>query len=424
MSILATDKFYYIMDCKNNYYRIDSQDQLVAADDETEATFFSFMDAKKRIGDGAKSKFYFMTPANIDADVNKEDEAVEQKNSAYEPQSIADVIISTARELTEAELPEEVEKSMSEYDLSKIDWKEYLTHFIFIATGLKEYRAELIKAESDVDQKICDVLHYIELCDISDGEAEDLVELLKVCRENRRDIKDEIVRVDSFQRNLGTSANVAKAKEALKSIRGLETRKYTPRKFAELFEGSEIKERKTRVRTFNTYVAEAEHREEILDDTEEELQMKYVRKATVFDGKENDWMAFAMQQAEFYKNAKQYIINIRSDIDEIDGAIIDLMGEIEVSNCNVTQGYKLFKRLKDLRLERKQKEKELECLYILTEHFDMDAMAYECENNVDMLEEYLYGKGEDTFSVVTDGQQDDVTEECEQEEQTVACVAV
>ena len=124
MSILATDKFYYIMDCKNNYYRIDSQDQLVAADDETEATFFSFMDAKKRIGDGAKSKFYFMTPANIDADVNKEDEAVEQKNSAYEPQSIADVIISTARELTEAELPEEVEKSMSEYDLSKIDWKE------------------------------------------------------------------------------------------------------------------------------------------------------------------------------------------------------------------------------------------------------------------------------------------------------------
>ena len=152
--------------------------------------------------------------------------------------------------------------------------------------------------------------------------------------------------------------------------------------------------------------------------------MKYVRKATVFDGKENDWMAFAMQQAEFYKNAKQYIINIRSDIDEIDGAIIDLMGEIEVSNCNVTQGYKLFKRLKDLRLERKQKEKELECLYILTEHFDMDAMAYECENNVDMLEEYLYGKGEDTFSVVTDGQQDDVTEECEQEEQTVACVAV
>ena len=424
MSILATDKFYYIMDCKSNYYRIDSQDQLVAAADETEATVFSFMDAKKRIGDGAKSKFYFMTPANIDADVNKEDEAVEQKNSAYEPPSIADVIISTARELTEAELPEEVEKSMSEYDLSKIDWKEYLTHFTFIATGLKEYRAELIKAESDVDQKICDVLHYIELCDISDGEAEDLVELLKVCRENRRDIKDEIVRVDSFQRNLGTSANVAKAKEALKAIRGLETRKYTPRKFAELFEGSEIKERKTRVRTFNTYVAEAEHREEILDDTEEELQMKYVRKATVFDGKENDWMAFAMQQAEFYKNAKQYIINIRSDIDEIDGAIIDLMEEIEVSNCNVTQGYKLFKRLKDLRLERKQKEKELECLYILTEHFDMDAMAYECENNVDMLEEYLYGKGEDTFSVVTDGQQDDVTEECEQEEQTVANVAV
>ena len=86
------------------------------------------------------------------------------------------------------------------------------------------------KKQSDMDQKICDILHYIELCETDDREAIDLIELLRVCRENRRDIMDELSRIEYFQSNLGTNANVAKAKQALKSIRGLETRKYTPRK--------------------------------------------------------------------------------------------------------------------------------------------------------------------------------------------------
>ncbi len=118
--------------------------------------------------------------------------------------------------------------------------------------------------------------------------------------------------------------------------------------------------------------------------------MEYVRKETMFDGKENDWMAFAMQQAEFYRNANQYIINLKLDIDGIDDEIADLMEEIDSSNCNVTQGYKLFKRLKELRVKRKDKEKELECLYILTERFDMDYMAAECEDNAYELEKLLY----------------------------------
>ncbi len=391
MSTLATDKFYYIMDYSGHYYRTDARNQLVVASDEAEAAVFSFIDANKRISGGNRSKFYFMTPVSKDDKVDLGDEmSVDSLNS-----SISGVIISAARELTEAEIPEEIEKSTSEYDLSKMDWKEYLTHFTFIAAGLKEYREDLIKAQSDVDQKICDVLHYIELCDTSDEEAADLVELLKVCRENRRSIKDEVIRVDSFQRNLGTSANVAKAKEALKAIKGLETRKYTPRKFTELFAGSTMKATATRDRKISGgRLEEVPHREEETY-TEEEINMEYVRRETPFDGKENDWMAFAMQQAEFYRNAEQYIVNLQLDIDEIDAAITELMAEIETSNCNVTQGYKLFKRMKELRLERKKKEKELETLYILTEHFDVSAMADECADNANALEQYLYGSDAD-----------------------------
>ena len=56
----------------------------------------------------------------------------------------------------------------------------------------------------------------------------------------------------------------------------------------------------------------------------------------------------------------------------------------------MTQGYKLFKCLKELRIQRKEKEKELQCLYILTERFDMGAMANECESNAYELDRFLY----------------------------------
>ena len=69
-------------------------------------------------------------------------------------------------------------------------------------------------------------------------------EVLRVCRENRRDIKDELQRIEYFQNNLGTNANAAKAKQALKCIKGLETRKYKPRKYEELFENCVLKDRR------------------------------------------------------------------------------------------------------------------------------------------------------------------------------------
>ena len=70
------------------------------------------------------------------------------------------------------------------------------------------------------------------------------MELLRVCRENRRDIKDELQRIEYFQNNFGTNMNVAKAKQALKCIKGLETRKYRPRKYDELFENCTLKDKR------------------------------------------------------------------------------------------------------------------------------------------------------------------------------------
>lgn len=355
--MLGVDKLYYIMDYSGNYYRLNDKNDLVIAKDMDEAAAFSFVEANKRINGGHKSKFYMTIPV---------DEGHEEYSQNEE------------------------EVSTLSYTLSQIDWKEYLTHFTYVIGALPGYRDSLIKAESDVDLKICDILHYIELCDTSTEEAANLVDLLKEYREHRRNVKDEIICLDAFQRNVGTSANLVKAKEALKSITGLENRKYTPRKLSELFEGRKVKipisgEKPQEDKSFIR-----ETSAECFEDRREPEEMEYVRKETTFDGKKNDWMAFAIDQVQFYKNANQYIINLKLDIEEIEDKIADLMVEIDCSNCNVTQGYKLFKRLKELRIQRKEKEKELECLYILTERFDMNYMATESEDNAYLIEKLLY----------------------------------
>lgn len=392
--MLDIDKLYYIMDYTGHYFRLNDKDDLAIARDMDEATVFSFAEANRRINGGHKSKFYMMTPVD-----EGHEEYSQNEEEASMTGNFASAIISVAKDLRKNEIhpasseliePTVTVASTLSYELSEIDWKEYLTHFTYVIGALSGYRDSLIKAESDVDLKICDILHYIELCDTTTEEAAGLVDLLKECREHRRNVKDEIIRLDAFQRNVGTSANLAKAKETLKCIAGLETRKYTPRKLCELFEGRAMKMPTTGEKPHEEKRMIRERPAVVYEERKEIEEMEYIRRETVFDGKENDWMAFAMQQAEFYRNANQYIINLKLDIEGIEDEIADLMDEIDSSNCNVAQGYKLFKRLKELRIKRKEKEKELECLYILTERFDMNYMAAECEDNAYELDKLLY----------------------------------
>lgn len=354
--MLDIDKLYNIMDYSGNYYRIGKRNDLVIVSNANEASVFTFIEANKRINMGQKNKFYFMTPV----------------------------------EAMQEECQEEEMKPVSEYDFSQMDWKEYLTHFTYIIESLAGYRDSLVKEESDVDLKISDILHYIELSDTSDEEASRLVGLLKECREHRRAVKDEIICLDTFQRTVGTGANATKAKEAIKAFKGLETRSYTPRRLSDLFGDEVVKIPTTPKKTHRELDLDKNIRFENGTEWKETEDMDLVRRGTAFDGKDNDWMAFAMQQAEFYRDANQYMINIKVDIEEIEEEIADLMDEIDSSNCNVAQGYKLFKRLKELRIQRKTKEQELQCLHILTAHFDMTAMADECESNAYELERMLY----------------------------------
>ena len=399
---METDSLYYIMDYSGHYYRTNKADQLVAVAGEQDATVFTFAQANSRICVGKKAAFYCMVPIeenveDMSREVSGSDEISDNFSAlpVEEQEENNDEYVSPIKELTYDEVMEPIEKNVASYDLSEMDWAEYLTHFTYLVEGLKDYRDELSKKHSDIEQKICDILHYIELCETDDNEATDLIELLRVCRENRRDIKDELQRIEYFQNSFGTNTNVTKAKQALKSIKGLEKRKYKPRKYEELFENCILKDRRLQKDDIHGTVhisSDTKQRysiEPTFDEKDGEVTMVEERSYTPLDEKENDWVSFARQQAEFYRHAGQYIINLQIDIKELDTEIENILLEIEDANCNVTQGYKVFKRLKELRLEKKAKIKELNCLYALTDYIDCESLADTCEDNLAEIEDIM-----------------------------------
>ncbi len=387
MNTITSERSFYIMDYSSHYYKVNSRDQLVAAGSENEATVFSFAEANRRIGAGKKSSFYFMTP------VDENDEMISDPSSNADDELIdaAEPVTSTVRELKEAEIAKSSEKTAENYDLSGVVWEEYISEFSRIISKIDRYKDELGTKMAETDKKICDVLHYIELCDTDESEAQDLVELIRVCRENRRKYKDEIYCVEMFKKNLGTDGIKAKAVETIKAIRGMKKRKYTAREFAELFDGGVITAKNCREKSRCEIKEESIIRADIADCVKEEKHMEYIKMATPFDGQENDWLSFARKQAEFYENADQYITNLEIEIDEIDEAIAELMNVIEHANCNAAQGYKMFVRLKELSQARTKKDTELRVLYTLTGRFDMPSMMEATRLNAEAIDELING---------------------------------
>lgn len=109
----------------------------------------------------------------------------------------------------------------------------------------------------------------------------------------------------------------------------------------------------------------------------------FVKRETIFDGKQNDWEQFARQQAQIYSDIPQYMLNLKIDIGEIDNKISNILEQVEEANYNVIQGYNIYKNLRDLRNERKEKEAELRALDILTCDLDFISAAeeYKCRIN-------------------------------------------
>lgn len=340
---------YYITDMRGTFYRLQN-DQLVAADGMASADVFSFEDANKRIGSGMRAKFYKVTP------------------------------IETAEESYEAVAYDPHRNTL---EMGDVDWSQFLTDFVDYVGQIPAYRQSLVENLSVVDQKICDVMHYIEFCEIDNQQAARTVALLQQLRDQRREIKDEMSRLDAFQNSIGTKGNAAKAATGIKQIESLDTRKYTPRQLDELFDECIL-------RSFDEPAVDYEATEQPAvipsPDMKEVSIMPKERKATIYDGKRVDWLEFAKAQAVFFSNIQQHIFNLQTDIEDIDKEINSILVSIEHGSYNCVQGYQVFRQLKDLRLQRKSLTQEYEILSVFSENFNCEEMLDAYEYTVGRIE--------------------------------------
>lgn len=183
-----------------------------------------------------------------------------------------------------------------------------MNHISFVNDSTKKYHDELNKELSEIDMEICDIMHYVELCEMSEEQSLETMDLLRKCRDRRRDVKDEMQKVEWYQKALGESSITAKVKECVKQIRKLENRKYTPRKLVSLFEDVKKRQKGTESEQKEEEVAkiyedaESSVIEEICEMQRSEGYME--RQETIYDGKENNWLEFAKEQMLFFGNAK------------------------------------------------------------------------------------------------------------------------
>ena len=60
---------------------------------------------------------------------------------------------------------------------------------------------------------------------------------------------------------------------------------------------------------------------------------------------------------------------------------------MERDRCNAAEGYQYFRRLRQLRLDRRDRQQELASVQLFAERFDCEAMRETCEEIVGAMEE-------------------------------------
>lgn len=63
--MIDTGKRYHIVDTSGNHYKLNGKNNLVIAQDNSEATLFTLREANTRIGTGHKSRFYNVLEADV-----------------------------------------------------------------------------------------------------------------------------------------------------------------------------------------------------------------------------------------------------------------------------------------------------------------------------------------------------------------------
>ncbi|MCI1768753.1 MAG: hypothetical protein LKM40_00965 [Mageeibacillus sp.] len=206
-------KMYNIVDMQGNFYKIGAKGNLEVARNSDEAAPFSFREANERIGTGKKAHFYSVIEANV-------------QQPQEEP-------VYSASEYDEVKKP-------TMFDTLKNDWENTLSNLCYMSSHMEEYQENLKTMLSDVDKEVCDLLHYLELNDLDDGEMLKTSKMLQDARRRRREVKDEMERTAVMRSTFLDKEFGIKVHQGLEQIEHMKGRIYTPRKLADLFDEQPI----------------------------------------------------------------------------------------------------------------------------------------------------------------------------------------
>lgn len=369
-----SDKKYVIKDYSNHYYKLDQEsNQLVVAKGKLEATQFTAAQIKARIGSSMKSHFY-MTEI-IDMATNDS-----QKVNLFFKSECKD--------------NEKVETNMDirDIDITNIDWELFFDFCIRLINQADDESEELQREYAKHEREMLDLLHYVEMYDLNDENMSEAVRSIKESRIKRRIVKDKLYHLGVFQQVFSSKATIERLHEAAEWTK---TREYRPRELKGLFKSIDVP--RTNIDEYLNRTRECEEIIEVNGD----YDMNYEKKVTAFDNKKINWLEFAEEQLCFYENAEQYYINLQMEVAEIDEMIADVLKKLENGTYNCVQGYRVFKELKDLRVERKEKERNLKCLKLLTGYVDSEAMADNLRYAVNQMLDMDY-IAEKTNEMITD----------------------
>lgn len=216
--MIDTGKRYYIVDTHNgNYYKLSDTGQLIQAKNSDDATLFTIREANDRIGSGRKARFYTMLEAPeihpIEPELDFDDDG-----ERYE-----------APEYYSVEKP-------TMFDSLHNNWEEILSNLCYMSTHMDEYQTNLKLMLSNVDKEICDIMHYLELNDLTDDQMLMASRMLQERRRHRREIKDEMEKTALMKESFLDSQFSVKIHQSLEIMQRMKTRYYTPRKLSELFD--------------------------------------------------------------------------------------------------------------------------------------------------------------------------------------------
>lgn len=135
------------------------------------------------------------------------------------------------RQITHKETQENTETVLLAENIQY--WIDKVNGLNGLASEAVHRKDKLTDQLSTVDKEICDILHYIEFCNLNAAQGYKAYKMIKERRIRRRSIKNELQVLDII---LGKKISETATDEIKNAVAGMDKRKYEPRVMRELFD--------------------------------------------------------------------------------------------------------------------------------------------------------------------------------------------